>query len=691
MPKVVGIIGCGLIADTHVEAILHFAPGMAIAVCDPLPGKAELLRQKYGLKVAYTNISEMLANERPFSVHILSPPQMHVDHARQSLEAGCHVVVEKPLCFSRRAAEELFAVAEKSGRSLCVDHSLLFQPSVKKVLDALHRSPRMRVLQVNSFYGMEGAESGPNGAFMPDWKRQMIGGFIMDSLVHPITLAVALSGAPSKIQINFVKKDGQINEFLMSWESENSVVAISISIGSQPFRRQTEVMTTEGTFTIDHSSEVLVASGMGFGPRPIRKVGKNLGYAAQLVSGTLGTIWQVLHGTIKQNPGARALIREFYKHLDGKANIPVSRQNVLDTVCALEHAGSLVSDEKGSPNRLQVPHETIETLGVPLLKTLVTGASGFLGRTVCDELVRSGRRNVIALMRRGPNADRLPTSPFLEKRFVDFEHFLPEDYSALLNGVDEVIHCAHASKAKTWGDFYKQNVQTTVALFEAAAVHGCKRFIHLSSVAVYGVRNRKPNLINESTPIRDGTSGWDFYIRSKAKAELRLKELAQKGGPDLIILRPGILYGGSGERLLSRSIPVGDQRVIIELGSGKNHLPYTRVDVLARKISEIMDLVPFPAGTYNVTGVCNERSREFRDRRLRALGVNARFVSIPTWPLRILATVSEAAWFLGRRKRAPKITRYILDSATRDLKYDCTNAANAIGWDPVEASDYKDV
>lgn len=686
-PKTIGIVGCGLIADTHVEAIREAAPGFEISVCDGVPGKAELLRRKYALKSAYCRIGDMLEAERPFAVHILSPPQMHIAHARQCVEAGSHVLVEKPLCFASEEARDLLAVGRKRGKIVCVDHSLLFQPSVERMLCLLRQNPHARVLHVRSFYGLEAEGIGKPGRSAQAWKQYLPGGWLMDALVHPITLAVEVCGTPDHVVANSVERDGQIQELLVSWESQGSMVALTVSAGSQPFRRITEVVTTEGTFTIDHSTEVLVVSGAGAGPNSIKKIGRNLGFAGQLFRGTLGTVWSVARGRIKQNPGARALVGAFYRHLEGRGDNPVSVQNVLHTVQALESAATVLSNRihPGPPSAASTPNRPASAEKLPTLTTLVTGASGFLGRAVCEHLVGTERRRILGVVRRGPNAERLPATPLLQRRFLDFDFCAQEDYQALLAGVNEVVHCAHASHARTWATYKSENVDTTIALYEAAAKAGCKRFIHISSVAVYGVQNREPNTIDENAPIRSGNGGWDFYIRSKAEADACLLERARKGGPELVILRPGILYSAAGERLLSRSVPMGAKRVFIEFGHGDNHLPYTRVDVLAQAIGRLLDQSPFPQGVYNVTGNCRDSARAFKIARLDKLGVHAQFLSLPAWPLRIGASALEAAYWLARRQRAPKLTRYVLDSAQRDLLYSTRRAEKAFGWNPDEA------
>lgn len=675
---IIGVVGCGQIAETHIEAIRAARPDAAIVVCDAAPGKAELLRRSHQLLAAYSSIKAMLAAVRPLAVHILTPPQYHVANALECLAAGCHVLVEKPLCLAPEEAERLYQAADACGRVVCVDHSLLYQPSVRRMLAQLGSDPAGQVTQVCSYYSLDADGPGAGVADMPEWKRRLAGGALMDTLVHPVTLAVELTGRPERIHVNRVRRTGHVEELAVSWEGANALVSLTVSLGGRPFRRVTEVVSVQGTFTIDHSTEVLVHSGLGIGPKAAKKLARNLGYAWQLLRGTAATVWQVARGRIKQNPGARALVEAFYRQLETAGADPVSRQNVRWSVEVLAAVVAVLDADQ--PPRPAMPART--EVEAPREKVLVTGASGFLGRAVCRELIEAGGRQVVALARRGPNADRLPASPRLDLRFVDLDGMAPSDYRELLQGVTAVVHCAHASRARTWDDYRRRNVDVSVALYEAAAAAGCQRFIHLSSVSVYGVKNVRPNLLAEDAETRAGKGGWDFYSRSKADADVELQRRALAGGPALLILRPGILYAASGERLIGRSIPWGASRLVIELGAGRNRLPYTRVDVLAATIRRLLDRPELPTGCFNVTGRMNEPYAQFKQQRLEALGIAHRVVRVPGWPLRLGALMLEGLWTLARRPVPPPLNCYIVDAASRDLVYDSSAARRAFDWDP---------
>ena len=128
----VGLVGCGLIADIHIEEILNHLPKNNVSVCDNVKGKAELLRKKYSLKNSYSDIGDMLSKENLFCTHILTPPSLHVEHAIKCVNAGCNVLVEKPLTINLKDANKIYKIAKRNKTKVYVNHSLLFQDCVQK-------------------------------------------------------------------------------------------------------------------------------------------------------------------------------------------------------------------------------------------------------------------------------------------------------------------------------------------------------------------------------------------------------------------------------------------------------------------------------------------------------------------------------------------------------------------------------
>lgn len=685
----IGIVGCGHISNTHVDAIKNIFPNARIAVCDPEVGKAELFIKEFDLSAYYQNIDDLIAGEELDTVHILSPPHLHFEHTLLCLQSGCHVLVEKPVVFKVSEVKKLLAASKANKKVLCANHTLIRQPSTLKMMEYLNSNnsdSREKVLQVRSFYGMNKAMLSPKFLSPDHWKHSIPGGPVIDTLIHPITLAVEMTGKPTSLDVAMVKSDEGIDELNVSWSGVDAIASLTVSTQAQPFMRYTEIFTDKGLFVIDHTTETLVRLDEGFGPGGARKLIKNFSHSYQITSGTIGTVYKVMRKKLKDNPGTRDLVKTFYDHLLGKGESPVTEDNIINSTIALEQTIRQISKKEQSyareESKTQQTKQPVNKIDDSKEKILVTGASGLLGYEICKELSEIGHP-IIAQVRRSTQADKL-SLPNVRKIYDDFS-FENVNYERLTDEVKIVIHSAHAAGAKTWEQFKRVNADATLELYEAAAKAGCEYFVFISSVAVYGVHQKGKLTVNEDTPTTKGHSSWDFYIRSKSLAENMLLERAEKGGPKLIIIRPGVLYLPDGTRLVKKSIPLKKKRLMISFGKGKNRSPMTRADVLADAICQIVQMEERPSGIFNLTGNPDMSSREFLDDRLKELGIDPIYINLPAFAFRSIGTAMEWSYFLLRKKSPPKVTRYIIDSSTRNIIYDTTKAEKYLGWDPEAA------
>jgi len=164
---------------------------------------------------------------------------------------------------------------------------------------------------------------------------------------------------------------------------------------------------------------------------------------------------------------------------------------------------------------------------------LVTGANGFVGAYVARHLREKGLR-VRALVRR-PEAraelESLGVEPLLGE-LTD-----PGAQAAAVRGVHCVVHCAATASAQL-PEARTVNAEATRTLAEAALTAGCERFVHISTVAVYPLRNRA-GVVEESSPL---TTQGDAYGLTKAEAERALGAVAARG-LRTVILRPSVVLG----------------------------------------------------------------------------------------------------------------------------------------------------
>jgi nucleoside-diphosphate-sugar epimerase len=167
-------------------------------------------------------------------------------------------------------------------------------------------------------------------------------------------------------------------------------------------------------------------------------------------------------------------------------------------------------------------------------KVLVTGATGFVGQRLAERLSEEGAR-IRVLARTPAKAANLAASG---AEVVEGDLMKPETLGAAVVGCDIVFHCA-AAVGEVGSDevFRRTNVDGTLALAEAALAAGVALFVHVSSIAVYGLN--PPDHVDERTPF-DASD--NIYCETKIGSEMAVRRVAEKGLRSVVI-RPANVYG----------------------------------------------------------------------------------------------------------------------------------------------------
>ncbi len=182
------------------------------------------------------------------------------------------------------------------------------------------------------------------------------------------------------------------------------------------------------------------------------------------------------------------------------------------------------------------------------MKCLVSGATGFIGRYLCQQLLERGD-SVIALSKSGaPLPDGTPT------RALDLTNGLPGQQ--LLEGVDVVFHLAGIAHQKAQASAYRKlNELATLQLARLSAAAGVRCFVFLSSVKAMG-----PATAGAERSEQDCTAPTDPYGWSKWSAENALLAEFAHGPMAVVILRPALVYGPAAKgnlALLARAVRAG--------------------------------------------------------------------------------------------------------------------------------------
>ena len=123
----IGIVGCGKIADGHVEQVRALGRGEVVAACDREQLMAEQLATRLHVPRHYADLAQMLDHERLDVVHVATPPDAHPGIAAAAFAAGCHVFMEKPFALTADQAGAILEQAGRAGRRVSVNYLYNFE------------------------------------------------------------------------------------------------------------------------------------------------------------------------------------------------------------------------------------------------------------------------------------------------------------------------------------------------------------------------------------------------------------------------------------------------------------------------------------------------------------------------------------------------------------------------------------
>ena len=146
-----GIVGCGRIAQRHAEHIKNLA--QLVSVCDVDAEKAKILGHEYHA-TSFTSIEKFLGESQPDVVSICTPNGVHAQHVIKSLNAGFHVLCEKPMAISSSDCEEMIMTAERVNKRLFIVKQNRFNPAVEAVKHKLDQGDLGTIysVQLNCFW-----------------------------------------------------------------------------------------------------------------------------------------------------------------------------------------------------------------------------------------------------------------------------------------------------------------------------------------------------------------------------------------------------------------------------------------------------------------------------------------------------------------------------------------------------------
>lgn len=320
-----GIIGAGWVAGArHIPALQRDGRVHIAAVYDPDPARAEAAAKKFGIATATSDLDRLLSLSTDF-VSICTPPQSHAPLTMRALEAGRHVLVEKPMAMSVDEAEAMAALAASRNLKLCVSHNLLYSRSVRRALDALAGAgPLQHILALQL--------SNPNRR-LPSWYHRLPGGLFFDESPHMTYLLRRFLGAFSIDHVWSRTKVEQGNDEVDFLEARlsNGGASANLTMGfNTPVSEWTLTLITEGKIIgldLFRDISTVVENDGRHGPAEIMR--GSLNQALQSAAGFVSS--GARYTANRQLYGHEGLISGFVDSLEGRPT-PVAIEESIAVV-----------------------------------------------------------------------------------------------------------------------------------------------------------------------------------------------------------------------------------------------------------------------------------------------------------------------------------------------------------------------
>lgn len=292
--------------------------------------------------------------------------------------------------------------------------------------------------------------------------------------------------------------------------------------------------------------------------------------------------------------------------------------------------------------------------------TLITGATGFVGRGLCSRLLAEGRDLRCAVRM----ASSLPNEVVVGDIGSDTR------WGEALKEVNTVIHLAarvHVMNDRAdnpLAEFRSVNVDATLNLARQAAAVGVKRFIFLSTVKVNGEETASGHSFNEENP----SHPIDPYAISKHEAEEGLRRLAEETGLEVVIIRPPLVYGPAVKGNFLNMMGWISKGIPLPLGAIHNQRSLIALDNLVDFIITCIDHPAAANQTFLVTDGEDFSTTELLRRVGQAMGEPARLIPVPVSVLEL------GARLLGKQAMAQRLCG--------NLQVDIAKAREVLGWTP---------
>ena len=663
----VGLVGAGYISEFHASALKRVPNARLIGITDAVTSRAAALAARFSIPSVFPTMEAMI-DEGVDVIHVLTPPESHAQLTIAALDHGCHVLVEKPLAMNADEVDSITAAAAVAQKSVCVNHSLLYDRFVLKAL-RLVRSGAIGVPLTFDYF--RSSEYPPySGGPLPVHYRK--GGYpFLDQGVHALYLAEAFLGAIEGVSTYRGSYGGDPNLLYDEWRvavrCQRGTANIQISWNVRPLQSWFVVQGTKGVLRanlfamwVTHSSQLPLPKAPA---RALQAVNEGLSICAQVPS----NIVRFARKKIVQYDGLHSLVAAFYNALQTGAAMPVPASHARSTV----YWTNRVSQEADAAKfKFQTQFQTTGRARI-----LVTGAAGLIGRHLVRELLQKGAR-VRIFVRRPPPSEFMNDSN-VEVFIGDLGD--PAAVDQAVAGTEIVYHVGAAMKGGAH-DHERGTVCGTQNVVESILRHDVQRLVYISSLScLHATVSGRGAEVTEDWPIEPSPRKRGAYTQAKTEAEKIVRDAVRNRHLRAVVLRPGRVFG-PGMTLLTPEVARRIRNLFVILGDGTRELPLVYVDDVVNAIILAGENSKFDGRVFHIV----DRTHITQNQLVRDyISKNATGAKVIHLPVAVLYGLALGLEVLSKvLKRAAPLSVYRAKSALARMQFDCSRAENEIAWQP---------
>ncbi len=354
----VALVGCGKAADHHILGLRRLDAARIVALCDLELLMAEQLAARHCLAAkCYRDFDKLLATERPDVVHISTPPQSHFSLALAALNAGCHLVIEKPLALDSRQAAQIINLAESHSRKLTVGYTYYFDPSARALRRLIQDDVMGNVVHVESFLGYD--LRGPFGSSVLSdanhWVHHLPGKLfqnILDHLVNKVTefltderllvQAHAWQNSDASPHVSYDLPD----ELRVTVIGERKSAYATFSSHARPVRHSFTYYGTKNTAHLDYESGTITLDRKSVLPSVLGRLASPFVQGYQHLHVGSSNLLRFARSQYHFFEGFDYLLSEFYQSIINDLPAPISYCEILRVATLVDEIVHQLRDER---------------------------------------------------------------------------------------------------------------------------------------------------------------------------------------------------------------------------------------------------------------------------------------------------------------------------------------------------------